>query len=154
MMNLELVRYGYGDDSTLGRLYRLESESRVPLCWTLEDERRDVKVPGETCIPVGTYEITLRTKGRLHQKYLRRFPEMHEGMLWLRRVPDFRWVYIHIGNTDDDTEGCPLVGELPASMPDGEFEVHRSVAAYKKVYPPIAEALSSGERVVLTVRER
>jgi len=148
-MKLRLVRYGFGADSTLGKLY--DDDGLV--CFTLEDERRAVKVPGETCIPVGTYRVTLRDEGGLTVRYRNRFPDMHKGMLWLRDVPGFEWVYLHIGNTDDHTEGCPLVGEVPVVLPDGEFQLARSEAAYRKLYPFIAGAIALDEDVTLTVEE-
>lgn len=151
-MNLELMRYGFGLDSTLGRLY-VTGDERNFECFTLEDERRTEKVRGETCIPPGSYEVTLRTEGGMHARYSERFPEWHKGMLWLRDVPDFEYIYLHPGNTDDDTEGCILPGRVPVTLPDGEFTVSRSTEAYRALYRKVAEALESGERVVVHVME-
>jgi len=147
-MNLYLSRMGYGRDSTLGRI-SLGSLS----FFSLEDERRDVKVPGYTCIPVGSYEIKLRKAGGLHKKYKARFPDLHKGMLWLQDVPGFEWVYIHIGNDADDTAGCPLVGELPVILPTGEFEIGRSTPAYVALYRKVIAALEAGDRVWVHIRE-
>jgi hypothetical protein len=75
---------------------------------------------------------------------------MHKGMLWLRDVPGFEWVYIHIGNTDDDTEGCILVGETI------DYEsgfMGRSVKAYRYIYPLIATAIEIGEAVTLEIED-
>ena len=150
MMTLELVRYGYGADSTLGRLAVDECFE----CFTLEDQRQPgEKVKGETCIPPGRYEILLRMAGGLHERYKARFPEIHRGMLWLQDVPNFLWVYIHIGNSDDDTEGCPLVGTVPVCLPDGEFKVLRSTDAYLALYEKILDRLLVGERVWVHVTE-
>jgi len=149
MVNLELERFGYGKDSTLGRLF-VDGEFE---CFTLEDERREVKVYGETCIPTGTFEILLRKEGGKHKDYLDLFPELHKGMLWLQDVPDFEWVYIHIGNYESQTLGCPLVGNVPAILPDGEFQVLRSSDAYKALYRKLVGRLEAGERVVLHIRE-
>jgi len=66
--------------------------------FTLEDTYHAIKVPGETRIPAGKYDIKLRTEGGLHNKYKAKFGSMHKGMLWLQNVPGFEWVYIHIGN--------------------------------------------------------
>lgn len=144
MMNLEIIRYGFGRDSTLGRL----AVDGVFECFTLEDQRRfGEKIKGETCIPPGRYEIILRTAGALHEKYKVRFPEIHRGMMWLQEVPDFSWIYLHIGNTDDDTKGCPLVGRIPVCLPDGEFQVLESTAAYLTLYEKVLGRLFDGERV-------
>ena len=154
-MRLWLERFGYGSDSTLGKLHWMVDNGEPEfLGFILEDERREVKVPGETCIPPGVYPVTLRAEGGMTQRYANRFPEMHEGMAWIRSVPNFEYVYFHIGNTDDDSEGCLLTGTSPVILSDGEFQVARSTDAYKVLYPLIAAALASGEDVVLSVTEK
>lgn len=152
-MKLWLQRFGYGDDSTVGRLYDRTEEPGKFLCWTLEDERRQVKVKGETCIPEGVYRIVLRTEGGMHGKYAERYGKRHRGMLWLQKVPDFEWVYIHKGNTDDDTDGCVLVGET-VEMHGGEFAVYNSERAYLALYDRIVAAMDRGEDVTFTVSEK
>ena len=82
-MKLWLQRFAYGADSTAGRLYDRTEEPPKFLCWTLEDERRQIKQPGETCIPVGIYHIIPRTEGGMHGKYKAKFGDRHKGMLWL-----------------------------------------------------------------------
>jgi len=123
-------------------------------CFTLEDERRRVKVQGETCIPAGRYEIRLRREGGLHQKYLARFPSTHLGMLWLQEVPGFNWIYLHIGNDEAETDGCPLLGRVPVILPDGEFRVASSTQAYLALYGRVTDAMERGERVFIEVNER
>ena len=80
-------------------------------CFGLEDEYREEKVPKETRIPAGTYPVRLRTEGGLHGRYRRRFSDIHQGMLHVQDVPGFEYILIHVGNTDEDTAGCLLVGE-------------------------------------------
>ena len=109
-MKLEVLRYKSADDFTLGALFELKEDgSREFMCYTLEDEHRDEKVMSETRIPAGEYEIKLRTVGGFNDKYSRRFKDIHKGMLWLQDVPNFKWVLIHCGNTDEHTAGCLLV---------------------------------------------
>ena len=155
-MKLELLRYNSGDDATCGSLFeRADNLSRKWLCYTLEDEARDVKVRHETCIPVGKYRIELRTEGNMNSKYMMRY-KFHRGMLWLREKFDgvnwsedwgFTYVYIHTGNTDDHTSGCPLVGLTQSD----KYTLQRSRLAYEKIYPLIAERIISGEEVELDV---
>lgn len=152
MLNIEVNRYAFGADSTLGSL-RMEYKGEVFKCFTLEDERRKVKVKGETCIPPGTYELKLRTEGGMHEKYKKRFPEEHRGMLWLQDVENFQWVYIHIGNKESHTDGCILVGLVPVTMPDGEFEIAKSTEAYLSVNAMVLAAMDAGERVVVHITE-
>ena len=154
-MNLHLERFGYGKDSTLGLLSEVDSTSRhTHVCFTIEDERREKKVPGETAIPTGVYEIELRTEGGMHPKYAKRFPEMHRGMLWLQHVTGFKFVYLHIGNDDDDTEGCPLTVTTPFIDGKGEFTGGASKVAYVKLYTKVIAAMDKGQKIIITVTEK
>jgi hypothetical protein len=149
-MKLEVVRISSQEDSTNGILFDV-TEGRKFLCYTLEDEYRETKVMSETRIPAGTYKITLRTVGGHHERYTKKYGEMHKGMLWVRDVPNFKWILIHTGNTDEHTAGCLLVGDSQqnnAIKADGF--VGSSTQAYKRIYPPIAAALEAGEEVTIT----
>ncbi len=151
MLTIEVERYGFGLDSTLGKIHLSGDDPWT--CFTCEDERREVKVQGETCVPPGTYEVKLRTDSAKFKKYYSRF-DFHQGMLWLQDVPGFTFVYIHIVNKESHTEGCILPGVVPQVMPDGEFQVARSEVAYVALYKRAIAALDSGERVVVHVTER
>jgi len=154
-MKLLLDRFGFGDDSTLSKLYLVpDGDEMRPLCYVLEDERREVKVPGETAIPTGVYEIRYRAEGGMTKRYAAKFGEWHRGMLELQNVPDFKYVYLHIGNTDEHTMGCLLTGTNAIPSGDGNWTVGQSRIAYEKVYDLIADALDADEDVVLVVRER
>ena len=153
MLWLEVVRYAYGDDSTLGKLYLSGVPDLAFECFTLEDERREVKVKGETCIPRGMYEVKLRHDSPKYKHFDERWP-WHKGMLWLQNVPGFEYIYIHPGNTDDDTEGCLLVGKSGAMLPDGEFQLMQSREAYQALYRKVMLAMDAGEKVMCNVRER
>ena len=142
-MNIRLQRIQKYNDHSEGLLY-IDGQL---ICFTLEDEKRDVKVKLETRIPAGTYEITLRTVGSLHDKYAKSFPN-HKGMLWLRNVPGFEFIYIHIGNTDEDTAGCILVG---LSLSIGNNMISSSRLAYNQVYKRIVQAIEKQERVFIQV---
>ena len=151
-MTLRHERFGFGRDSTIAEL----TFSNDPfLCYMMEDERRETKVQGETCIPLGHYEILLKTDSpKFEQRYRNRFPDMHRGMLWLQDVPGFSWVYIHMGNLEKHTEGCLLPNLVPMMLPDGEFRGARSEEAYVAIYKRVIAAMDSGERVFVEVAER
>lgn len=152
MIHLYNQRFYTGSDSTVGLLH-IPSVFDTPPAFILEDETRGEKVYGETAIPEGTYPLELRKSGGLHQEYRERFAEAsfeHRGMLWLRDVPNFTYVEFHVGNSDEDTAGCPLVGSaFDLGNPDW---VSGSERAYQKIYPPIARHLDSGGHALLHVR--
>ena len=150
-MKLEVIRFSSQKDSTNGILFEVVEGKRNFLCYTLEDEHREEKVFGETRVPSGTYEITLRTVGGFHSRYTKKYGEMHKGMLWVRNVPGFEYILIHTGNTDEHTAGCLLLGDSQqnnAIKSDGF--IGSSVQAYKRVYPRVAKALESNEKVTIT----
>ena len=120
------------------------------LCYTLEDETRDVNVKGETRVPAGTYKLELRTEGGFNNKYTKKYGEFHKGMLHVTNVPNFEYILIHTGNTDEHTAGCLLVGdsqENNAIVKDGF--VGKSTNAYKRIYPDISRAISEGNEVTI-----
>lgn len=108
-------------------------------CYTLEDQAQVKKVMHETRIPSGTYKIKLREFGGHHDKYKVKFPDFHKGMLWLQDVPGFHDILIHIGNTDDDSSGCILVG---AGYSNGKLT--ESTKAYIALYKKVVKAASEG----------
>ena len=150
-MKLEVLRFSSQVDSTSGILFEVTDIRKHFLCYTLEDERRAFKVKGETRVPAGTYKIDLRTEGGFHSRYERKYPGVHIGMLHVLDVPNFEYILIHTGNTDEHTAGCLIVGdsqENNAIISDGF--VGKSVNAYKRIYPSIAKAIQQGEEVTIT----
>lgn len=148
-MDLTLERFSGADESTLGLLFM----NGAFFCYTLEDQFNEPKVPGETRIPPGKYQILLRTDGGMHQRYGNRFP-WHKGMLWLQMVPGFTFIYMHVGNKDDDSEGCILTGDGQMQNVTERGQVTSSVAAYKRLYEVVVEALSHvTEEVWITIHD-
>jgi len=152
MMTLRVERFGFGKDSTLSEL---TISNDTFSCYVIEDERRTRKVKGETCIPVGTYEVLLKTDSpKFETKYFSRFPDIHRGMLWLQDVENFSFVYIHMGNKETHTQGCLLPNLVPQILPDGEFLGGRSKPAYEAIYRRVIAAFDTGERVFVEIAER
>ena len=160
-MELEVIRISSGTDSTNGVLLELDRLASAPhaegfrckrkfLAYTLEDEQRDKKVYGETRIPNGTYKLGLRKEGGYHQKYSKRFPNIHIGMLHVLDVPNFEYILIHCGNTDEHTAGCLLVGDSQENnqITKNGF-IGKSTQAYKRIYSRIAKAIECGEEVTI-----
>jgi hypothetical protein len=149
-MKLEVIRFSSESDSTSGLLFNV-TDKREFLAYTLEDEYRDEKKYGETRIPAGSYKMDLRKVGGYNAKYDKRFPDIHRGMLHVTGVPNFEYILIHCGNTDEHTAGCLLVGDSQENnqITKNGF-IGKSTQAYKRIYPSIAEALECGEDVVIT----
>ena len=144
-MQLQLDRVFEKRGATFGFL----SWGNKVVC-TLEDAFQERKIPGETRIPAGEYEIKFRKESPMATRYRQRFGDDHIGMLWLQDVPNFEWIYIHVGNTADDTDGCILVG---TSMTPAAGKVGNSVTAYEHVYPAVAQALLRDERVTIQIND-
>lgn len=133
------------DDTTLG-IFETETLRGA----TCEDEARAVKVAGETRIPAGSYEVQLRTESPMADRYRERFGEEHRGIPWLQDVPGFTYVYLHVGNDDDDTDGCILVADKANFF---TMTVEQSTVAYQRLQHDIQDALESGEQVFITITD-
>ena len=149
-MKLKVLRFSSQEDSTSGLLFLEENQEMKFLCYTLEDEKRDVKVRGETRVPAGIYKLELRTEGGFHNKYKDRYGKFHKGMLHVTNVPNFEFILIHTGNTDEHTAGCLLVGDSQENnviVKDGF--IGKSTNAYKRIYPDISKEISKGKEVTI-----
>tara|TARA_Y100001937_G_scaffold120083_1_gene176745 strand:- start:1024 stop:1503 length:480 start_codon:yes stop_codon:yes gene_type:complete len=152
-MRLELYRYSSKKDSTLGLLFLINDETNKKdfLCFTLEDEKREVKVYGETRIPKGTYKIEYRKEGGHHNKYKKRFEGIHRGMLHILDVPNFTHILVHCGNDTSHTHGCLLVGNVISQNIDKEPFLGQSTDCYKRIYPIIADILDSQKHLSIKI---
>jgi len=146
-MNLKLNRHASGKDSTGGHM----DMNGAHFCYTCEDQYQVEKVMHETCIPEGRYQIKLRDAGGMTKLYSKAYP-FHRGMLHLQDVPGFEWIYIHVGNDDDDTSGCILVGQgIKTVNSESRIVSGTSVPAYTELYNLILLAMERGEEVWIEV---
>ena len=154
-MDLLVLRFSSQKDSTNGLLFqKTESFGLQFLCYTLEDEQRALKVKGETRIPAGIYDIQFRKEGGFHNKYSKRFTDIHKGMLQVMDVPNFDYILLHCGNTDEHSSGCLLLGDSQENnviIKDGF--IGKSTNAYKRVYPLIAKELELGNKVTIEYKD-
>ena len=119
-------------------------------CFGLEDEYRKDKVLGETRIPAGEYPVRVRNVGGFHNRYSKRF-SYHQGMLEVCNVPGFSDILIHIGNTEEDTSGCLLVGhKLSSSNP---YFIGSSTLAYTLLYQKVIQAALDGDLTIKYIDE-
>lgn len=131
-MRTKIIRVAEGKQSTLSQLYIDD----IFQCYLLEDKIRDVKIPKQTAIPKGNYTLRLNTWGGMNAEYRQKFPKLHKGMIEINGLPNFSFVYIHIGNTYRQTAGCPLCG-FGFEMVNGDYQVLRSKDAYQMIYPKL-----------------
>lgn len=120
-------RLWFTDKSTISELFLKDSFQ----CNILEDRVRDIKVPGETAIPYGTYEVVVSFSNRFNM-----------FLPLLLNVPNYEGVRIHPGNKAQDTEGCLLPGTYDPKNPDF---VSSSRSAFNLVFPKIKEASEFGK---------
>lgn len=145
---VRVERYDSQPDYTHGRMLFKSNQ----LCFTLEDEKREVKVKHETRVPQGIYKLGLRNSGGFNSRYAKKFASMgddwHQGMLcvynvrstWEIKLDDmsFQYILIHIGNDDRDSSGCLIVGTKAV---EGKNFISGSTDAYKRMYPVLRDSI-------------
>jgi hypothetical protein len=142
---LELNRHIAISKTTFGVL-----RSEKHTMFTCEDQYSKVKIPGETRIKSGIYELKYRTEGTMLKTYQDIYLD-HPGMLWLQNVIDFVFVYIHHGNTKDHTEGCILVG---MGIDLETMSITKSRTAYTLLYREVQAAFKQGRKVFISITDR
>lgn len=154
-------------DWTLSKFY---SDDQSVSGVGVEDEKRDVKVKGETRIDNATYPLGLRHSPKFSKHYFRddegfiiaakerttpelkaRYHTEHE-LIWVMNVPKFEYVLWHWGNDDDDTDACYIVGSIIAPI-GGQKGVQNSRKKYVEIYPKIWRAIKAGQ-VNVTYRDK
>jgi hypothetical protein len=110
------------------------------ICDTMEphciDWDKEVKIPGVTAIPEGTYELEMK-----------RSKKFQKIMPYLKDVPNFTDIMIHTGNFPTQTKGCILVGFNTV-----RGLVLKSREAFEKILEKIEYALSAGKMVIVKVK--
>ena len=101
---------------------------------SLEEIKR-IKVKGNTCIPYGTYNITITYS-----------PRFKKNLPLLNNVKGFDGIRIHSGNKPQDTEGCLLPGfnKVKGQVIDSRVTTDKLIAQ-------IQQALNKGEKVTITI---
>lgn len=98
-------------------------------------EIQQLKVKGDTCIPYGTYDITITYS----PKFKKRLP-------LINNVKGFEGIRIHSGNTSKDTEGCLLLGFNKI-----KGKVINSKETVDKFITSIQQALNKGEEITIQI---
>lgn len=134
-MKLTLQRTGKQKEFTTGVLFVGNEMIGHTLEPPWRDLEREPKVAGRTCIPEGTYRITLRAS-----------PRFKRTMPYLESVPHFTGIMIHCGNRVSDTAGCILTGERATP---GTLKNSRTV--FGKLYARLEAAQKAGEEIEITI---
>jgi len=150
MLNkIDILSYNDNGESTLDLLFW----NGRWFCYALEDEARDVKVAGETRIPRAMYTLGIREEVTpLTKKYRNRF-EWFEFHIEILDVPNYDYVYMHIGNDADDTEACVLVGDDANNNNVGEGYIKNSTKAFERFYKMVYPKLKAGEMILIELQD-
>ncbi len=156
-MNFILQRYSDNRQSTLGILLKVvpmgAGKKTVLQAYTLEDESREVKVSGETRIPAGVYELVINAADTpLTLKYRKKYI-WFKYHIEIKNVPGFKGCYFHLGNSDDDTAGCVLVGDSADNNSVSEGMITNSTAAFKRFYDMVFPHLEAGNKASIEIRD-
>ena len=147
---ITILRYLDDGNTSLGLIFFRKKF----FAYTLEDTHQLEKVAGQTRIPPGTYQLSFRQQDTpLTISYRKRFP-WFTYHLELKEVPEFNNIYIHIGNTHRDTEGCILIADgvnaTSPGVPATDKMIIHSQLAFERLYKKISALLTTDE--VVTVR--
>lgn len=144
MIELYLTRKTKTDNSTIGEL-----ETRNGFqCYTLENLPHDPKIDGNTRIMAGRYPVKFRkVLSAKTAHYRKKFP-WFTWHLELQDVPNFKYVYIHIGNFAKDTDGCILVGTTHLK---GKNYISDSTTAFTELYSVLQDELEKGGEVWINI---
>ena len=99
------------------------------------EEIKKIKIKGNTCIPYGTYNITITYS-----------PRFKKNLPLLNNVKGFDGIRIHSGNKPQDTEGCLLPGfnKVKGQVIDSRVTTDKLIAQIQQV-------LNKGEKVTITI---
>lgn len=141
MLQITVTRHSPRPGYTIGRM----DINGTKFCDTLEDTDRglaadmplaqiqSIKVYGRTAIPKGTYKVSIQSWSR--------------NKIYIHDVPGFTSVFIHAGNTPDDTLGCILVGHNTA-----KGRLTDSRPCHLRLIQLCQEAIRQGEPIRITIQ--
>jgi len=154
MKLVEVVRQKSQPDWTLSTFYFDGKKAGVGV----EDEKRAEKVSGETRVDNGVYELALRFSPKFSGSYYRddegniikankrgtedlkrKYHTSHE-LIWVLDTPRHEYILWHWGNTDDQTNGCYLVGSTFGRL-GNQDGVYSSRDKYEEIYPIMWRAI-------------
>jgi len=149
MRDLILQRYSDNGDSTLGLFF--VNDDFFSYC--LEDEFREHKISGETRIPAGRYRLRIKNETTpLTQKYRKKF-SWFSYHIEVAGIDNFKNVYIHIGNYDENTDGCILLGDGANNNQIQKGMITYSTDAYERFYKGVYPLLEKGDSIFINIKD-
>jgi hypothetical protein len=143
---LTILRYLDDGETTLGLIF-LRNKF---FAYTLEDTHNEVKVAKKTRIPAGVFPIDFyRIETDLTKKYRRIYGDWFDYHLEIKDIPNFQNVYIHVGNTHENTDGCILIADGVSAGTSKSLQYSRN--AYERFYKTISALLKSNEPVTIQI---
>lgn len=152
-MKVKVKRTYKGPLYSIGKMYVNDTY----LCDTLEDKDRGLtsqmsleeikakKVYGETAIPTGVYKLNMNTVSPKFKDRSWAIP--YKGILpRLENVKGYEGVLIHVGNDQEATSGCILVGENRI-----KGKVINSTACFYALMTILLKARDIGESIEITI---
>lgn len=142
-MKLRLERRYRKSDYCIGKLYidnkyfsdTLEDPDRGLYDSMSPKEIQQLKVKGDTCIPYGTYNVTITYS-----------PKFKRSLPLINNVKGFEGIRIHAGNTNEDTQGCLLLG-----FNKTKGKVLNSRDTVSKFITIVQQAINKGEKVTIEI---
>lgn len=143
-MNLLLRRFQKNNNYQYGLLSAIGREDDMK--FTIENGFN------QKFIEVGTYEIKFReVLSGLTRHYRSKF-DWFTFHLELQNVINAKYVYIHIGNDEGDTDACICIANVcDLTPPTIQGFVGESTQAYKEFYLKVSDRLNKGEKVFITI---
>lgn len=163
---LDIVRFKFNKDWTVSKVLL----NGILHGYAVEDEIRDVKIKGETAVDYGTYPLDIRHSPKFSSSFywsdsLKKLIEPKERvnypktadwrfheLIWIKDTPRHELCLIHWGNTDDDTDGCLIVGSAMGVI-NGQEGVSGSRKYYRKLYEIIYPIVRSGGQFIRYKKE-
>ena len=99
------------------------------------EEIKRIKVKGDTCIPYGTYNVTITYS-----------PRFKRNLPLINNVKGFEGIRVHNGNIPQHTEGCVLLGfnKIKGQVINSKDTVNKFINIVQK-------ALNKGEKVTIEI---
>ena len=99
------------------------------------EEIQKIKIKGNTCVPYGTYNVTITYS-----------PRFKKNLPLINNVKGFEGIRVHNGNTPQDSSGCVLLGfnKVKGRVVDSKVTVNKFIDIVQK-------ALNKGEKVTITI---